>query len=113
MNIRAEVIALWGLLWFASMLCIEDLWVYGDSKVLIDHLNKETIFFPGHLTSWMERIKMVMRSFNGLKLQHIYKKKNSQADKLSKIGLQGIFGTMNYDMMDIDEHGALGSVDFI
>ena len=37
-NMRGEVLALWGLLWFVNQLCIEKMWVYRDSKVLIDHL---------------------------------------------------------------------------
>lgn len=39
-NMRAEILALWGLLWIASQLCIDDLWVFGDSKVLVDYVNR-------------------------------------------------------------------------
>lgn len=39
-NMRAEILALRGLLWFASQLCIEDFRVFGDSKVLVDYLNR-------------------------------------------------------------------------
>lgn len=56
-NMRVEVLAMWGLLWVASQLFIENMWVYGDSKVIIDHLNKGTVLNPGTLMSWLEQIK--------------------------------------------------------
>ena len=42
-NTRAEILALWGLLYFALQKGIFELHVYGDSKVLNDWVNDEVI----------------------------------------------------------------------
>ena len=39
-NMRAKLIALWVLLWFTNQLYLEELWVFGDAKVIINHLNR-------------------------------------------------------------------------
>jgi len=43
-NNRAEVIALWGLLYCARRINLEVLHVFGDSQVTIDWINRETTF---------------------------------------------------------------------
>ena len=70
-NMRAETLALWGLLWFASHLCIEDIWVFGDSKVLIDYLNGNSKLSLGHLETWLERIDVLKDCFNSVLFNHI------------------------------------------
>ena len=35
-NTKAQLIALWGLLWFSRKRCILDIHIVGDSKVVID-----------------------------------------------------------------------------
>ena len=50
-NMQVEILACWGLLWFASQFGVEQLWVYGDSKVLIEYLNKGRSLNPGNLRS--------------------------------------------------------------
>ena len=49
-NMRTEMLALWGLLWFANQLYMEKLWVFGASKVLIEHMSKGTYLNLGHLS---------------------------------------------------------------
>ena len=110
---RAEVLALWGLLWFASQLSINTLWVSRDSKVLIEHLKKGSSLDPGRMVTWMEQIKVLRDSFSSIYFQHIFRENNSQADMLSKKVLIGIFGVMNYELTDSDGHGAVGSVNFV
>ena len=38
-NSRAELVALWGLLQFASLIGIDSMWVSGGSKVIMDWEN--------------------------------------------------------------------------
>ena len=99
-NMRAEILALWGLMWFASQLYLEKLWVFGDSQVLLDHLNKQTSLNLGYLTAWLDRNKGLRTSFSSIIFKHIYREKNTQANKLTKKGIQGSFGEMHYELHD-------------
>jgi len=38
-NTRAEAMSLWGLIWFTHFLNIPDIHIFGDSKIIIDHVN--------------------------------------------------------------------------
>ena len=93
---RAELLAFWRLLWFANQLYIEEIWVFGDAKVIIDHLNRGTSLRPGNLAHWLERIHAIKRNFTTITFSHVYREKNIKADRLSKRGLNGRFGEMNY-----------------
>lgn len=83
-NTRAETIALWGLLWFSNQLYLEKLWVYGDSKILIDHLNNKSSLNPSHLTHWLERIYCLKINFEVITLCHVYREKNRSGSSLKK-----------------------------
>lgn len=106
------MLALWGLLWFASQLYLENLWVLGDSKVLIEHLNKDSNLAPGYLMTWLERINNLRASFSNIKFLHIFWEKNVQADRLSKKGLTREFGIMHYELVDAEGQGVVGSMLF-
>ena len=93
-NMKAKTWALWGLLWFAHHLYIEKISIFGDSQVLIDHLNKGTALNPEQLTTWMERIEIMRKNFTTIVLSHIHVENNSRADRLSKKGLTGKYGEM-------------------
>lgn len=56
---RAEVLALWGLLWFSRQLSIDTLFVYEDSQVLIEGLSANTEFSPPHLSAWISQINIL------------------------------------------------------
>lgn len=99
-NTRAEVIALWGLMWFANHLCVENVSYYDDSKDLIDHLNQVGSINQPHLSSWIHRIDILRKMFLAISFSHIYREKNSQVDHLSKLGLKGRFGEFHYDISD-------------
>lgn len=107
---RSEVLVLWGLLWFAYQLCIEELRVFGDFKVLIDYLNKGKNISPGHLETWLVCIEMLRNFFTSISFKHIFREKNSQVDRLSKKGLNGEFGLMFYELYDSSGEGAEGMV---
>lgn len=106
------MLAFWGLLLFSHRLYLDKLWVYGDSHVIIEHLNKDTSLNMGHLDTWMERIKVLRRTFSTITFSHIYREKNTQADQLSKQGLNGRFGEIHYELIDASSSGAKGMVIF-
>ena len=72
------------LLWFATHLYVEELWVFGDLKIIMDHMNKGTKINLGALTHSIERIKDLKRSFTSINFSHVYREKNTEADRLSK-----------------------------
>ena len=91
-NMRAKVITLWGLLWFANHLYVEQLWVFGDTKTLIDHMNSKSSLNLGMLSHWLERIYTLKSTFTFISFcSHVYREKNTEADRLSKRGLEGHF----------------------
>ena len=81
----------------ASLLCVENLWIFGDSKILIDHMNNKSNLNPGLITHWIERIHILREKFTFISFCHVYRDKNKEADRLSKKGLESIFGYMNYE----------------
>lgn len=86
-NCMAEAMALARLLTFCIFFDIHLVSIYGDSKIMVDHvLGKCRISCP-HLTGWMDRVMFLWGKVNGCSIQHIYRSKNQQADCLSKEGL--------------------------
>lgn len=107
---KAECLALWGLLLFACHLYLERIWVIGDSKVLIDHMNQKAAINLGSLAQWMDRITILKRSYSYISFHHVYREKNTVADSLSKKGLEGVFGEMHYQLVISNGQGAEGKI---
>ena len=93
---KVEVLALWGLMWWASHLCLDKIWIVGDSKVLIDHMNHKANINSGILSHWLHRIDRLRSVFTTISFHHIYREKNVIADRLSKWGLTVNFGKVYY-----------------
>ena len=70
-NTKAEVLALWGLLLFASQLYMDKIQIIGDSKVVIDHMNMKTFINLGSLVHWLERINILKSSFLFISFNHV------------------------------------------
>lgn len=79
-NSKAEAMALAGLLKFCLFLDLQQISVFGDSKVMVDFVSRKNLILVPHLIGWMDRIS------------HICRDKNMQADSLSKLGLQSAPG---------------------
>lgn len=107
---KAECLALWGLLWFACHLLVERIWVIGDSNVLIDHMNQRASIDLGSLAQWMDRITILKRTFSYISFHHVHREKNTVADSLSKKGLDGITGEMHYQPFITNRLGAEGKI---
>lgn len=83
-NTKTELLALWGLLFFANQRMITDLQILGDSKFIIDWaLDKHQIHVI-NLDHWMNWDRTLKEQFRSLMFQHIYREFNREADDLSK-----------------------------
>lgn len=62
-NPRAEVLALWGLLWLTRIKQIHHIHIYGDSKSFINDIQGLSNFAVSHLKLWMNRIVLLKQEF--------------------------------------------------
>jgi ribonuclease HI len=86
-NTRGELMALWSLLFFALHKQVNCLQLVGDSKVIVDWFSYKNNLQVISLQPWMTRIRQMSGSFQNLKIQHIYREFNREADQLSKQAL--------------------------
>lgn len=84
---KAEAIALWGLLWFITFLDIPQVQIFGDSKCLIDHVNGNNNIQQVSLQGSLKRIKSIWNTFQNPSIQHINRTHKKIADDLSTKGL--------------------------
>lgn len=93
-NNKAEPVALTGLLSFCNFLNIPNLKIYGDSRIIIDHVLQKHYIENFHLVGWLDRIAMLRNNRQDYSIPHIDRIQNREADTLSKMGLtapQGIW----------------------
>ena len=91
-NSRAELLALWSLLSFASNLGISSLQIFGDSKLIVDWYKDQADFRSLSLMHWMERILHLNSTFSLTTIQHVFREVNTTADRLSKLALEAPVG---------------------
>lgn len=91
---RAEAMALHGLLIFCTFLEIDSIHIYGDSKVIIEHVIGKLSIKNDSLMGWMNRIAALWKP-SRFPISHIKRLNNVEADKLSKKGLQSSRGMWN------------------
>jgi len=81
----------------AVELGVKRLYVYGDSALVINQLNKEWDTTHEKMDLYCKEIRRWEASFYGIEYIHVVRDKNQAADALSKIGssraqiLQGVF----------------------
>ena len=98
-NIKAEAMALASLLSMCHFLNIQSLQIYGDSKVIIEHVTEKNHIKNQCLDGWMNRIMTLWRGMEGYSICHIYRSQNVQADILSKKGLLSHPGIWNMEVI--------------
>jgi len=86
-NNLAEITAVWTLLFWANKLDTKDLRVYGDSLLVINWLLGSSMMHASNLTHRGSRIKDLMKQFEHIHFQHIFREHNMEADSLSKKGI--------------------------
>lgn len=89
----AEAMALAGLLSFCFFINLQNITIFGDSKVLVDYLSRKNMISRSHLVGWLDKIRFYWNSLMGSSIHHINRDQNQKADELSKKGLQAVPGS--------------------
>jgi ribonuclease HI len=71
-NTRAELLGAWALLTLASRLAISELFVQGDSKIVIDWLWGKGRLQVVTLECWKDRLIDLIKLFHNITFQHVY-----------------------------------------
>jgi ribonuclease HI len=74
-----------GLL-IAVSLCIKRLLAFGDSKVVIEQVNKEWDCIKDTMDAYCDEIRKLEGHFKGIEFQHVPRNNNVAANVLSKLG---------------------------
>lgn len=86
-NNRAELVALWALLWYAAENSIGLNHIYGDSLCVIDWARGRSELNTLLLNPCPSRVRSLINRFPDLTFSHLYRCYNGEADRLSKISL--------------------------
>jgi ribonuclease HI len=95
-NTKAELMGVWATLFLANHLSIHKLQILGDSKVIIDWLNKKSELRACAIEGWKQRIRALRSKFLAISFEHIYREFNKEADLLSKKALQEPEGVITF-----------------
>lgn len=90
-NNKAEAMALHGLLILCSFMDIGPINVYGDSKIIIDHVNGKLKISNDNLSGWLNRIASLWKSAT-FPIVHTKQNQNVHANALSKKGMHAPIG---------------------
>jgi hypothetical protein len=88
----------WATLYLASRLHLENLQILGDSRIIVDWLNKKGDLQAISLSSWKDRIRHLQLAFKKISYTHIYRQHNKSADQLSKAALQAKLGIITFNL---------------
>ena len=75
-NSMAEARALAGLLAFCIFFYIQSISIFGDSKIMIDHVKGKYHIRSSHLTGWMDKIMFYWGLLKECSIQCIYRDLN-------------------------------------
>jgi ribonuclease HI len=102
-NTRAELLGAWALLTLASRLYITEFTVQGDSKIVIDWLRGKGRLQVISLECWKDRLVELIKLFQHISFEHVFREDNSEADSLSKQALHKHPGKIIY-FQCVEEH---------
>jgi ribonuclease HI len=71
-NTKEELMGLWATLFIANYLSITKLQILGDSKVIINWINKKGNLCINALEGWKQRINLLKEKFISTKFYHIF-----------------------------------------
>lgn len=91
-----ELLALWGMLYFANILLLQKIAIYGDLKIIIEIAYGKNALLISNLNNWLDCIMMLKESFVEISFTHVYKQWNIVADALSKKGLSGALDIIHF-----------------
>jgi ribonuclease HI len=96
-NMRAELFGAWSTLALAKRLSIYDIHILGDSKIVIDWLEKKGDLGVASLEAWKERITDLCSHFRSISFEHIYREKNQEVEYISKQSFLSDRGKITYN----------------
>jgi hypothetical protein len=67
-------------------LCIKRLLAFGDSKVVIEQVNKEWDYIKDTMDAYCTEIRKLEGHFEGIEFQHVPQSNNAAANVLPKLG---------------------------
>lgn len=71
-NMRAELLSLWGLLWFAKREGCCSLTIFGDSQCVVNWADGRNSLFSMDLYGWILRTRALISSFSSISFRHVY-----------------------------------------
>ena len=86
-NNKAELSVLWATLKVAKSSQIQEIQIYGDSKVVVDWANEKNTIRAPHLQHFLAEIQTLKNSFRRISFGHVYRELNMEVDTLSKQAL--------------------------
>jgi ribonuclease HI len=95
-NTRAELLGVWATLTLATHLSLQKLQVLGDSKVVIEWLTNRGRLQASAIEGWKLRTKELLKNFQEISFQHIFREFNKEADHLSKQAIHEPEGRITY-----------------
>ena len=66
---------------------ITQMQVFGDSKIVVDWVNRRNQINDPHLQQLLNAIRRLLGLFSRFSITHIYRELNSEAERLSKLAL--------------------------
>ena len=82
----AVALALWQGLRIAKNQGITELTVLGDSRIIIQAMNKNLIPNQMHLKRLIHKIKVLALTFSKIKFFHVLRENNKDVDQAAKLG---------------------------
>jgi ribonuclease HI len=94
-NTKAKLLGLWTTLSLAASWSLDDLYVQGDSKVIIDWITNKCKLNSIHLEGWMRLARELLQRFTNINFLHVSRTFNRIADALSKRALSEVAGRLS------------------
>lgn len=95
-GLKAEILALRCLLWFARRRGFLSLTIFGNCQVTVNWFNAKHNINAITLEPWTEEIRSLSASFDSIIYHHIYREANAVTDQLSKVALGPINGCFHF-----------------
>jgi len=97
-NTKVELFGVWETLFLADHLTIHKIQILGDSKIIIDWLNRKSALQVISLEGWKHITVMLVNRFSIVHFFHIFWEYNKEADRLSKKALLALKGIISLQL---------------
>ena len=101
-NNKVELIALWSFLRLEMEKRVQNLHIFGDSKMTIELENGNIHINAPHLQQLLRAIIRILVLFSSFNITHIYRELNMEEDSMSKLTLLLALGHMETEEIKED-----------